>query len=129
MMANKLSSSVVVLISGSGSNLQSIIDNADNIGIKIQSVISNKADAFGLERAKKAGIATQLASASNINTMPTPQLKTRYISVISMLPLSCKNWKISGNCHEVLSNFAAKLLGNTLGIFSNSPPPVICEIA
>ncbi len=60
MMANKSLSSVVVLISGSGSNLQSIIDNAKDIGIKIQCVISNKADAFGLQRAKDAGIQTQI---------------------------------------------------------------------
>ncbi|CAC9455329.1 Phosphoribosylglycinamide formyltransferase [Bathymodiolus heckerae thiotrophic gill symbiont] len=53
-------SSVVILISGSGSNLQSIINNADNIGIKIDCVISNKIDAFGLERAKNAGIATKV---------------------------------------------------------------------
>jgi phosphoribosylglycinamide formyltransferase-1 len=46
----------VVLISGSGSNLQSIIDNADNIDLTISCVISNKADAYGLERAKQAGI-------------------------------------------------------------------------
>jgi phosphoribosylglycinamide formyltransferase-1 len=54
-MANKSLSNIVVLISGSGSNLQSIIDNADDIGVNIQSVISNKADAFGLQRAKNAG--------------------------------------------------------------------------
>jgi phosphoribosylglycinamide formyltransferase-1 len=38
--------------------LQAIIDNvkAGNINAKIVAVISNKADAFGLERAKKAGI-------------------------------------------------------------------------
>ncbi len=59
-MANKSLSSVVILISGSGSNLQSIINNADNIGIKIDCVISNKIDAFGLERAKNAGIATKV---------------------------------------------------------------------
>ncbi|AYQ56137.1 Phosphoribosylglycinamide formyltransferase PurN [Bathymodiolus thermophilus thioautotrophic gill symbiont] len=68
MMAHKLLSDVVVLISGSGSNLQSIIDNADNIGIKIQSVVSNKADAFGLERAKKAGIATQFIDHTQFST-------------------------------------------------------------
>ncbi len=56
----KKSANIVVLISGSGSNLQSIIDNADSIGVKIQSVISNKANAFGLERAKNAGINTQV---------------------------------------------------------------------
>jgi phosphoribosylglycinamide formyltransferase-1 len=84
MMANKLSSSVVVLISGSGSNLQSIIDNADNIGIKIQSVISNKADAFGLERAKKAGIATQVISHTQFATREAfDQALIQYINTLN----------------------------------------------
>ena len=60
IMANKSLSKIVVLISGSGSNLQSIIDNANDIGIKIECVISNKADAFGLQRAKKANIPTKI---------------------------------------------------------------------
>ena len=49
---------IVVLISGSGSNLQAIIDavNANRINGKIEMVISNKADAYGLERASQAGI-------------------------------------------------------------------------
>jgi len=49
---------IAVLISGNGTNLQAIIDEvqAGNINGKIIAVISNKADAFGLERAKKAGI-------------------------------------------------------------------------
>lgn len=50
----------VVLISGSGSNLQSLIDNAQKIDLEICLVISNKADAYGLERAKKANIPTQV---------------------------------------------------------------------
>jgi phosphoribosylglycinamide formyltransferase-1 len=47
-----------VLISGSGTNLQSIIDNVEkgHIDGKITVVISNKADAYGLERAKKHNI-------------------------------------------------------------------------
>ena len=47
-----------VLVSGSGSNLQSIIDNinAGNINGKIEVVISNKKDAFGLERARQHNI-------------------------------------------------------------------------
>lgn len=64
-MASKSLSNIVVLISGSGSNLQSIIDNADNIGVNIQSVISNKANAFGLQRAKNAGITTQVIEHTN----------------------------------------------------------------
>lgn len=45
---------IAVLVSGSGSNLQSIIDAVENhtLTSQIVSVISNKKDAFGLERAK-----------------------------------------------------------------------------
>ena len=48
----------VVLISGNGSNLQSIIDNASGIDLNISCVISSNSDAYGLKRAEKAGIAT-----------------------------------------------------------------------
>lgn len=49
---------VVVLISGRGSNLQSIIDQAQagSLPIRIRAVISNCADAYGLERARNANI-------------------------------------------------------------------------
>ena len=46
----------VILISGNGSNLQSIIDKAKSIDLTICCVISNKTDAFGLKRAAKVGI-------------------------------------------------------------------------
>ena len=51
---------VVVLISGSGSNLQALIDSITHDGnpAHISAVISNRADAFGLQRAQDAGIAT-----------------------------------------------------------------------
>ncbi len=48
----------VVLISGGGSNLQSIIDNASAIDLDIICAISSNADAYGLKRAEKAGITT-----------------------------------------------------------------------
>ncbi len=49
-----------VLISGRGSNLQAIIDAiaAGRLAARIAVVISNKPDAFGLERAARAGIET-----------------------------------------------------------------------
>lgn len=52
--------SLVVLISGSGSNLQAIIDaiEAGRLDARIDCVISNRADALGLERARRAGIDT-----------------------------------------------------------------------
>ncbi|STE95591.1 phosphoribosylglycinamide formyltransferase 1 [Escherichia coli] len=47
---------IVVLISGNGSNLQAIIDACKTNKIKgtVRAVFSNKADAFGLERARQA---------------------------------------------------------------------------
>lgn len=49
---------LAVLISGSGSNLQALIDACEelNFPAQIRVVISNRPDAFGLERAQKAGI-------------------------------------------------------------------------
>ena len=49
---------IVVLISGSGSNLQALLDNVENGSIpgKITHVISNQENAYGLERARKHGI-------------------------------------------------------------------------
>lgn len=53
---------VVVLISGSGSNLQALIDGVTSgeLPIEIAAVISNRPDVFGLTRAKEAGIVTQV---------------------------------------------------------------------
>jgi phosphoribosylglycinamide formyltransferase-1 len=51
---------VVVLLSGTGSNLQALIDSTqtgDN-PVRIRAVISNRADAYGLQRARDAGIDT-----------------------------------------------------------------------
>ena len=50
----------VVLISGSGSNLQAFIDQvaSGDLPLDISLVVSNKTDAFGLERAAKANIET-----------------------------------------------------------------------
>ena len=51
--------SVVVLISGRGSNLQALLD-AELPNCRVVAVISNKADAGGLEIARQHGIATQI---------------------------------------------------------------------
>ena len=47
---------IAVLVSGSGSNLQALIDA--NLSGQIVGVISNRPDAFALQRARKANIAT-----------------------------------------------------------------------
>lgn len=55
---------VAVLISGRGSNLQSLIDacRQDGFPARIVGVISNRADAGGLQRATDAGIETAVIS-------------------------------------------------------------------
>ena len=59
-MARKVS--IGVLISGSGTNLQAIIDavEANELDARIEIVLSNRADAYGLIRAKKHGIPTEV---------------------------------------------------------------------
>ncbi|MFA5627420.1 MAG: phosphoribosylglycinamide formyltransferase [Thiohalomonadaceae bacterium] len=60
-VTNKLP--IAVLISGSGSNLQAIIDAAQNdLPVEIRAVISNKADAYGLLLAQQAGIQTHVVN-------------------------------------------------------------------
>ncbi len=59
-MAEK--ASLVVLISGNGSNLQAIIDaiNTNQLDAEIKAVISNKASAPGLDRAARENITTHV---------------------------------------------------------------------
>jgi phosphoribosylglycinamide formyltransferase-1 len=49
---------LVVLLSGNGSNLQAILDavRSGELNARLTAVISNKQDAYGLERARTAGV-------------------------------------------------------------------------
>ena len=53
---------IVVLISGNGSNLQAIIDHCEsgNINGDITCVVSNKDDAYGIQRAEASNIKTEI---------------------------------------------------------------------
>ena len=71
---------IAVLVSGGGTNLQALID-AQNSGIiasgEITLVISNKAGAYALERAAKAGIRTETVLKSE-----TPDFEGRLIELL-----------------------------------------------
>ena len=67
---------LVVLLSGSGSNLQAILDaclqgqgqsanGTPTIAARVVGVLSNKADAFGLTRAQQAGVDTAVLAHGN----------------------------------------------------------------
>ncbi len=55
-----MSCRVVVFISGSGTNLQAILDAVaqDRLAARVVMVVSNRAKAFGLTRAERAGVPT-----------------------------------------------------------------------
>jgi phosphoribosylglycinamide formyltransferase-1 len=61
-----------ILISGSGTNLQAFIDAvaAGDLDLELCVVFSNRPDAFGLERAEKAGIPTSIAMLPNYSSLP-----------------------------------------------------------
>ena len=55
-----------VLVSGSGTNLQAILDSVHGQeGIEVVCVASNKAEAFGLQRARDAGVETGVFPAAD----------------------------------------------------------------
>ena len=63
-MASDSPVNLVVLISGGGSNLQAILDNIANgtVAATVAAAISDRADAFGLVRAARAGVPTAVVA-------------------------------------------------------------------
>ena len=59
---------IVVLISGKGTNLQALIDASHRSNYKISAVISDKAKAIGLNRAKISGIDTYVIEQESFNS-------------------------------------------------------------
>ncbi len=62
--------SLAVLVSGSGSNLQSILDKVESgaLQARIALVLSNNPEAYGLERARNHGVAVWAASHADFPT-------------------------------------------------------------
>ena len=95
---------LLVLISGSGSNLQYLIDNLHNKTIyignnvketfKIVGVISNKSDAFGLIRASQAKIPTSILkfNREKHNREDYDTILADYISKIDYDLIVCAGW-------------------------------------
>ena len=65
-----MSARIAVLVSGGGTNLQALIDAQGSVltSGKIELVISNVPGAYALERAKKAGIATEVVSKKELGS-------------------------------------------------------------
>ncbi len=61
---------IAVLVSGSGSNLQSIIDACESgsINAAVKIVVSDRKEAFGLERAKRKGIRAEFLDSKSFSS-------------------------------------------------------------
>lgn len=66
---------VAVLLSGSGSNLQALLDVQDQLGVEVVLVASDRADAYGLQRALARGIA-----AAHVPLPPAPRGQARELA-------------------------------------------------
>lgn len=76
-------SRLVVLISGNGSNLQALLDACDSgeLNAQVVSVVSNKSDAYGLIRAKNAGVeAVQFPKSQNESRQEYDTRLANYVS-------------------------------------------------
>lgn len=98
---------IAVLISGSGSNLQAIIDavNTKYLNCSIEAVISSSKSAYGLERAKANGIETYVLE----NTNDAELLSNNVLQIVQS-----KNVDII-----VLAGFLKILSGPILKIYEN----------
>ena len=73
-----------VLLSGSGSNLQAIIDAVKDgsLPVEIGIVLFDNPDAFGLKRAEKAGIKAQYISPGPKRTVLSSEAEDKYVTAL-----------------------------------------------
>ena len=110
---------VAVLISGNGSNLQAIIDTFYlNKKIDICCVLSNKNDAYGLERAKKANIDNYLIDHHQFQSRQEFEL-----AMINILDKYNPDLVVLAGFMRILSSvFVNKYLGKLINIHPSLLP-------
>ena len=108
----------VILISGNGSNLESLIDNAKNIDLEICSVISNKEDAFGLKRAERANISTNFVDPNRFESRE--DFDKQLITIIDEIDISLII--LAGYMRILSSDFIHHFAGKILNIHPSLLP-------
>ena len=128
-----------VLISGGGTNLQAVIDNCENktINGEVKVVISNKAEAYGLERAKNHNIKAiyekdedkiikilkeneiDLVVLAGYLKIISPKLVNEYRNRIinihpSLIPAFCGKGYYGEKVHQGVIDYGAKVTGATV---------------
>lgn len=148
---------IAVLISGGGTDLQSIIDacQAGKINGTIELVISNRQKAYGLERAKQAGIETAVVKKDD--ALIVSMLKERKIDLVvlagylailtetfidaypnqiinihpSLIPSFCGAGMYGMHVHEAVLQRGVKVSGATVHFVSSEIDggPIIKQVA
>ncbi|XP_052819821.1 trifunctional purine biosynthetic protein adenosine-3-like [Mya arenaria] len=111
-----------VLISGSGTNLQALIDfTRDPMNFsaaEIVLVISNKADVQGLTRAEKAGIATKVINHKNFGSREEFDSALHHSLVAAGVEIVC----LAGFMRILSGEFVRKWLGRMLNVHPSLLP-------
>lgn len=130
---------IAVLISGGGTNLQAIIDGCENKNIngRVKVVISNKVDAYGLQRAKKHNIKgvyetdeskiIEILKENKIDLIVlagylkiiSPKLVNEYKNKIinihpSLIPAFCGKGYYGEKVHQSVIDYGVKVSGATV---------------
>ena len=128
-----------VLISGGGTNLQAVIDGCENKSIngQVKVVISNKEDAYGLERARNHNIKAicekdedkiievlkeneiELVILAGYLKIVSPKLVNEYRNKIinihpSLIPAFCGKGYYGEKVHQGVIDYGAKVTGATV---------------
>ena len=120
-----MKSKVAVLVSGGGTNLQTLIDFEKEKGCEcpyeIAVVISDHRDAFALQRAQKAGIPAAVTSPFSVMGKETAQNATRdekRLAVSNAMLEQCQKYDVQivveAGCLTVLSGDILKVYANKI---------------
>lgn len=119
---------VAVLVSGGGSNLQALIDECakPDSPARIVLVLSNNADAFGLQRAAKAGIATAVVNHRDFPDRPSfeqaimAELDARNVDIVCLAGfMRVLTPGFVGNWHDRMLNIHPSLLPAYKGLHTH----------
>ncbi|MDA9029347.1 phosphoribosylglycinamide formyltransferase [Candidatus Pseudothioglobus singularis] len=108
----------VILISGNGSNLQSLIDDAKRIDLEICLVISNNRNAFGLKRAERANIKTLFVNPNLFKSRK--DFDNKLITIIDKLDVGLI--VLAGYMRILSSDFINRFMGKILNIHPSLLP-------
>lgn len=113
---------VAVLISGSGTNLQALIEHtrnpANRSAAEITLVISNKAGVKGLERAQRAGIQTQVINHKDYSSRDEFDMAMHNVLTASGIEIVC----LAGFMRILTGGFVSKWRGKILNIHPSLLP-------